>query len=116
MIKPIKFSDQVMPICLPKSAKFPDHKGVVYVAGWGLRHEAQKRSKCTTGDKGPAPFSKCKFPFFFKTKAIAFHGCLEIKPPSQYNKGCEELLKLKQSKNESANLLDKNYGRVSTYI
>ena len=117
VIKPIKFSDQVMPICLPMSTKFPDHKGTVYVAGWGLHHEAQEESKCTTGDKGPDPFSKCKFPFFWHTPgSIAFHKCVGTDPPSQHNKGCKELLKLKQRKNESANMLDKNYGRGSTYI
>ena len=113
VIKPIKFSEQVMPICLPPSTKFPDHKGTVYVAGWGLHHEAQEESKCTTGDKGPDPFSKCKFPFFWYTQgSIPHYRCLGTNPPSQ--QGCEELLKLKQRKNESANMLDKNYGRVST--
>ena len=53
-----------MPICLPLSTKFPDDKGIVYVAGWGMRHEASQEKDCITNEKGPDPFSKCKFPFF----------------------------------------------------
>ena len=30
---PIKFSKEIMPICLPPGPRFPDLKGVVYVAG-----------------------------------------------------------------------------------
>ena len=30
---PIKFSRDIMPICLPPGPRFPDLKGVVYVAG-----------------------------------------------------------------------------------
>ena len=117
VIEPIKFSDQVMPICLP-SKRFPDEKGVVYVAGWGLHHESTKRADCTTGKNGPDPFSKCKFPFI--RQAIAFKQCLETKPPSEYIEGCKELLKLKerraQRRNKTANMLVKGYGRGSTFI
>ena len=30
---PLKFSSEMMPICLPPGPKFPDLRGVVYVAG-----------------------------------------------------------------------------------
>ena len=105
-----------MPICLPEydQYKFPDKKGAVYVAGWGLHHESTEEADCTTGEKGPDPFSKCKFPFFFYQ--VRFEQCVVIKPPSQHLDGCKELLKLKQKKNKNANLVDKGYGRVSTFI
>ena len=64
----------IMPICLPPTEKFPDEKGIVYVAGWGLHHESTKAEDCTTGEKGPDPFSKCKFPFFIDNT-----GCLILK-------------------------------------
>ena len=35
----IAFSKNIMPICLPKSGRFPDTTGAVYVAGWGLLNE-----------------------------------------------------------------------------
>ena len=97
---------------------FPDEEGVVYVAGWGLHHESTKPEDCTTGEKGPDPFSKCKFPFFMHKVGLQFpfKQCIKHKPPSQDIKGCEELLKLKQRKNKTANMLDKGYGRVSTFI
>ena len=116
VMKPIKFSDKVMPICLPLTAEFPDEKGIVYVAGWGLHHESTKEEDCTTGDKGPDPFSKCNFPFYIAGLNVPFWQCLQTKPPSDHNKGCKELLKLKQRKNKTANMLDKQYGRVSTFI
>ena len=109
-----------MPICLPKSTKFPDEEGSVHVAGWGVHHESFKEADCTTGEKGPDPFSKCKFPFSFNLSghqtSPLFKSCLQTKPPSDYIKGCEELLKLKQGKNKTANMLDRDFGRVSTFI
>ena len=123
VIEPIEFSVLVMPICLPwsSSAKFPDTKGYVHVAGWGLHHESTKEADCTTGKRGPDPFSKCKFPFSFQNSnefesSLYYKQCLRVKPPSQYIKGCKDLLKLMKRKNETANLLDKGYGRVSTFI
>ena len=113
-------SDYVIYEWSPNSAKFPDKKGVVYVAGWGLHHESTKEADCTTGEKGPDPFSKCKFPFSFNLSghqtSPLFKSCLQTKPPSDYIKGCEELLKLKQGKNKTANMLDRDFGRVSTFI
>ena len=108
-----------MPICLPKSTKFPDEEGSVHVAGWGVHHESFKEADCTTGEKGPDPFSKCKFPFFINTgphTSPPLGNCVITKPPSAYIKGCEELLKLKQIKNKTANMLDRDFGRVSTFI
>ena len=35
-VKPIKFTERIMPIDLPFSDKFPDTKGHVYVAGINL--------------------------------------------------------------------------------
>ena len=116
-------SDYVIYEWSPNSAKFPDKKsGSVYVAGWGLRHESTKEDDCTTGKKGPDPFSKCKFPFFSHKSGlgIPFNQCLHAKPPSAFIKECEELLKLKQIKNKTATMLDKDFGipfgRVSTSI
>ena len=106
-----------MPICLPPTEKFPDVKGIVYVAGWGLHHESTKREDCTTGDKGPDPFSKCKFPFFVNNPGMAFIECMKIKTPSYDNKGCRLLYKMmKGRKGDNVSFLEKGYGRVNTDI
>ena len=111
--KPIIFSSKIMPICLPPSDKFPDEKGVVYAAGWGQKET--KAKDCTTGDKGPDPFSKCKFPFFpFAGLSFHFNQCLLTKSPSQKNKGCKDLYALmKKRKGNTTSFLDEN-GRVNT--
>ena len=106
-----------MPICLPPSENFPDETGIVYVAGWGLHHESTQEKECTTGDKGPDPFSKCKFPFFLAASGLTmpFNQCLLTNSPSENNKGCKELWRLmRKRKGEDASFLDKNYGRVNT--
>ena len=107
-----------MPICLPPGDKFPDEKGIVYVAGWGLHHESTKELDCTTGDKGPDPFSKCKFPFFnLNTNSGAFRQCLMVKSPSSQNKNCQKLFKMmKKRKGNDVSFLAEGYGRVNTYI
>ena len=117
--KRIKFSETIMPICLPPAEKFPDEKGIVYVAGWGLHHESTQELDCTTGDKGPDPFSKCKFPFFLGDTGLSlpFHQCLLTKSPSQKNKGCKDLYELMiKRKGQDVSFLDKNYGRVNTIL
>ena len=106
-----------MPICLPPGDKFPDEKGVVYAAGWGLPHESTKEKDCTTGDKGPDPFSKCKFPFFLGDtgSSMSFTQCLKIKSPSHGDKSCRSIYKLmKKRKGNTTSFLDENYGRVNT--
>ena len=105
-----------MPICLPPTEKFPDEKGIVYVAGWGLNHESEKKGDCTTNNKGPDPFSKCKFPFFIdKPGSIPFSQCLKSKSPSAENNGCKKLYKLmKKRKGNSVSFPDSGYGRVNT--
>ena len=114
--EPIIFSSTSMPICLPLSDKFPDERGIVYVAGWGLHHESTKEEDCTTGDKGPDPFSKCKFPFFMDNLGAGpFSGCLKVKSPSSRNKNCQLLYKMmKKRKGNNASFIDENYGRVNT--
>ena len=113
--KPIKFTPMIMPICLPPTEKFPDETGIVYVAGWGLHHESTQEKDCTTGDKGPDPFSKCKFPFFVDNTAMAFKQCLKTPSPSRGNKGCKLLYKMMiKRKGDDASFIDKNYGRVNT--
>ena len=115
--EPIIFSSKIMPICLPPGDKFPDEKGIVYVAGWGLHHESTKELDCTTGDKGPDPFSKCKFPFFFRNTGLAFKQCLKTPSPSSWNKNCQKLFKMmKKRKGNDVSFLDEGYGRVNTYI
>ena len=66
----VKFSDNVRPICVPDSSKFPDHPAdgsdemmMAFVAGWGASF-----STCDTNDYGPTPHTQCKFPFIFKNK------------------------------------------------
>ena len=103
-----------MPICLPPTEKFPDEKGIVYVAGWGLHHESTKEEDCTTGDKGPDPFSKCKFPFFIENTSIKFKQCIITKSPSAKNKGCKELNNLMIKRNGNNTNFHDNYGRVNT--
>ena len=111
--KPIIFSSKIMPICLPPSVKFPDEKGVVYAAGWGQKETKEK--DCTTGDKGPDPFSKCKFPFFMAGLIIPFNQCLLSTSPSQKIKGCRSIYKLmKKRKGNTISFLDENYRRVIT--
>ena len=101
-----------MPICLPPTDKFPDEKGVVYVAGW----RSKKEQDCTTGENGPDPFSKCKFPFFIdEQRSMPFSHCLKSKSPSAKNKGCKELYNLMIEKNgNTTSFLDNGYGRVNT--
>ena len=103
-----------MPICLPPTEKFPDEKGIVYVAGWGLHHESTKFKDCTTGDKGPDPFSKCKFPFFIGNTAIKFNQCIITKSPSHGDRGCRLLYKMIRKKNATSSFLDND--RVNTDI
>ena len=102
-----------MPICLPPTDKFPDEKGIVYVAGW---QESTKELDCTTGENGPDPFSKCKFPFFIgEQMSLPFNQCLKSKSPSAENKGCQLLYKMmKKRKGNNASFIDENYGRVNT--
>ena len=110
--KPIKFSETIMPICLPPTDKFPDEKGIVYVAGW---HEPTKELDCTTGEHGPDPFSNCKFPFFFdKVRGLRFRQCLRSKSPSAMNKDCKELYNLMIKRNGNITSFLDNYGRVNT--
>ena len=105
-----------MPICLPPGDKFPDEKGVVYAAGWGLHYKSTKKMDyCTTGDKGPDPFSKCKFPFFFGGSSMSFSQCMIMKSPSHGDKSCRSIYKLmKKRKGNTTSFLDENYGRVNT--
>ena len=101
-----------MPICLPLSDKFPDEKGIVYVAGW---RESTKELDCTTGEYGPDPFSKCKFPFFIdNADGVPYNQCLETKSPSRKNKDCQEFYKMITKRDPTASYLDKNYEKVST--
>ena len=105
-----------MPICLPPAEKFPDEKGIVYVAGWGLHHESTQQKDCTTGDKGPDPFSKCKFPFFLADAlSLPFKNCISTKSPSAKIKGCHLLYKMMiKRKGNNASFIDESYGRVNT--
>ena len=97
-----------MPICLPPTDKFPDEKGIVYVAGW----RSSKDLDCTTGENGPDPFSKCKFPYEFR--GLRFNNCLKSKSPSAMNKDCKELYNLMRKRNgNNTNFLD-NYERVKS--
>ena len=97
-----------MPICLPPTKKFPDEKGIVYVAGWGLHHESTKFKDCTTGDKGPDPFSKCKFPFFIESTSMGFTHCMKTKSPSHGDRGCRLLYKTMIKRNATSSFQD-NY-------
>ena len=109
--KPIIFSSKIMPICLPPSVKFPDEKGVVYAAGWGQKET--KAKDCTTGDKGPDPFSRCKFPFFFRN--FLLWGCIKTKSPSHGDKSCRSINELMKKRiGNTTSFLDENYGRVNT--
>ena len=104
-----------MPICLPPGDKFPDEKGVVYIAGWGLHHESKKEEDCTTNDKGPDSFNKCKFPFFIDTpRSKPSNQCVKTKSPSHGDRGCRLLYKMMIRKNATSSFLD-NY-RVNTDI
>ena len=99
-----------MPICLPHGDKFPDEAGVVYEAGWGSNHD------CNTNDKGPDPFSKCKFPFFSEDAGLALplNQCLLTKSPSAKNKDCQDLYQLmRKRKGNTTSFLDQGYGRVN---
>ena len=99
-----------MPICLPRSDKFPDEAGVVYEAGWGSNDD------CTTNNKGPDRFSKCKFPFFSEDAGLSLplNQCLLTKSPSAKNKGCQDLYQLKRKrKGNMTSFLDQGYGRVN---
>jgi hypothetical protein len=113
--KPITFSQKIVPICLPINDKFPDEKGTAYVAGWGLHGAATEEQECATGEMGPDPNSKCKFPFFIDNKGgVPYNQCLKTKSPSRKNKDCQEFYKMIAKSNPTASYLDKNYERVNT--
>ena len=102
-----------MPICLPPTDKFPDEKGIVYVSGW----RSSKDLGCTTGENGPDPFSKCKFPFFIdEIRGLRFNHCLRTKSPSAMNKDCKELYNLMIKRNGNTTSFLDNYGRVNTTL
>ena len=104
-----------MPICLPIDDKFPDEKGTAYVAGWGLHGAATEEQECATGEMGPDPISKCKFPFFIdNADGVPFNQCLKTKSPSGKNKDCQEFYKMITKRNPTASYLDTNYERVNT--
>ena len=104
-----------MPICLPLTKKFPDEKGIVHVAGWGLNHESTRKGDCTTGDKGPDPYSKCKFPFFKEDPGSApVNKCFKQNSPSFGYPSCQLLYNMMTKRKGATNsFLDKNYGRVN---
>jgi hypothetical protein len=111
--KPINFSSKIMPICVPFNEEFPDERGIVYEAGWSSSSPSRE-SECTTGDKGPDPFSKCKFPFFIDKGSMSFSDCIITKSPSHKNKGCWELYTMVTKKEgNNAGFLDK---RVNTKV
>ena len=95
--------------------KFPDEKGTAYVAGWGLYGAAKEEQECATGEMGPDPISKCKFPFFIDNAGgVPFNQCLETKIPSRKNKDCQEFYKMITKRNPTTSYVDKNYERVNT--
>ena len=105
-----------MPICLPINDKFPDEKGTAYVAGWGLYGAAKEEQECATGEMGPDPNSKCKFPFFIDNKGgVPYNQCLKTKSASRKNKDCQEFYKMIIKRNPIATYLDKNYERVKIH-
>ena len=112
--KPITFSQKIIPICLPINDKFPDEKGTAYVAGWGLHGAATEEQECATGEMGPDPISKCKFPFFIGNTAIKFNQCIITKSPSHGDRGCRLLYKMMIKKNATSSFLDND--RVNTDI
>jgi hypothetical protein len=113
--KPIIFSQKIVPICLPINDKFSDEKGTAYVAGWGLHGAVTEEQECSTGEMGPDPISKCKFPFFIDNAGgVPYNQCLETKSPSRKNKDCQEFYKMITKSNPTASYLDKNYERVNT--
>ena len=97
-----------MPICLPRSIKFPDKKGWVYVAGWGSHHEARTQEKCTTNHEGPDPYSKCKYPFRYLN--MVWNQCIKSATPSAKNEICMKLNK--EMNTTGTNFLEKGYARV----
>ena len=106
-----------MPICLPINDKFPDEKGKAHVAGWGLHGAATEEQECATGEMGPDPISKCKFPFFIDNMGMAFGNCMKTKSPSHRHNGCRKLYKeMKKRKGNNVSFLEKGYGRVNTDI
>ena len=76
-----------MPICLPPGPKFPDSKGVVYVAGYPNYNDQD----CTTNDDGPDPYSMCKFPFI--NSGMLISNCISITSPSGNNEACKRIHK-----------------------
>ena len=103
--KELTFHSKVMPICLPGGPKFPDNAGVVYAAGWGVTSE--QYITCKTGKDGPAPYTRCKFPFKFGN-LIWTNGCAQVSSPSSENESCKDL----QRSLNGLKLPDKGYSRV----
>ena len=98
----------ISPICLPKTKQFSEeimHKYPnVYVAGWGT----DKDPECNTNMYGPAPFTKCKFPFEYKGEK--YDRCLYDETPAQYDTECEELKNSVRTFNKD--FLSLNYSKI----
>ena len=111
----ISFQDfGVAPICLPRNKRFIDknskrrtrwnrEKETVYVAGWGRAADMA----CNTNELGPAPFTKCKFPFEYP-EGMIHYDCLMSDTPSYLDKECQKLKRRKHLRN----LPPDNYTRV----
>ncbi|XP_040567956.2 urokinase-type plasminogen activator [Lepeophtheirus salmonis] len=69
-----------MPICISKEPITNETMAVV--AGWGKT----EGTECSTSHIGPSAFSKCSFPFKFKS--LTFFSCASIPLPSSYNPFC----------------------------
>ena len=75
----------VRPICLPPGGHFPDIRKDALVAGWG----SLKNNACHTNPNGPAPNSKCIFPFVHN--GVVFHNCFFGPNPSSDDPLCKSL-------------------------
>ena len=66
--------------------KFPDKKGKVYVAGWGMEQNGfgNGRIRCMTDNYDPSPFTECKFPFMVRN--LRWERCLHGISPIATNK------------------------------
>ncbi len=62
------------------------------MAGWGSRHDFA----CTTGEKGPSPYTQCKFPFYYI--GIPFFKCSHIPSPSSKDALCKALIEKEEFK------------------
>ena len=86
-------------------------KTEVHLTGWGAQYD----NECTTGEHGPDPHARCKFPFTFQNKIVGpINNCYSGPTPSSLLPICKAV-KRHLSKRIDKQFPPKGYHRVRIY-